>query len=281
MWSVVHLTKRLNNPKNSIGQNVFDHSQIGMQIDLSGRVALVTGGGRDIGRAICVGLAKAGAHVIVNYHSSRKGADDTVSAITDLGGKAIAVQADVTKSQDVARLIKHGVTELGGTLDILVNNAGGLLARKQLHVMDEAFWDAVMDVNLKSVFLVTQASLPHMKEGGSIVNVGSLAARDGGGGGSIAYATAKGGVLTMTRGLAKELASRKIRVNCVSPGLINTTFHDTFTPDNVRKMVAGKTAVGREGESDDVASVVTFLASDAAAYINGESVEINGGLYFT
>ena len=281
MWSVVHVTNRLNNPKESIGQNVFYHLQIGMQIDLSGRVALVTGGGRDIGRAICVGLAKAGAHVIVNYHSSRKGADDTVSAITDLGGKAIAVQADVTKSQDVARLIKHGVTELGGTLDILVNNAGGLLARKQLHVMDEAFWDAVMDVNLKSVFLVTQASLPHMKEGGSIVNVGSLAARDGGGGGSIAYATAKGGVLTMTRGLAKELASRKIRVNCVSPGLINTTFHDTFTPDNVRKMVAGKTAVGREGESDDVASVVTFLASDAAAYINGESVEINGGLYFT
>lgn len=249
-----------------------------MHIDLSGRVALVTGGGRDIGRAISVSLSEAGAVVIVNYHSSRDEAQDTVTAITSRGGQAVAVQADVTRSQEVDRLITEGVG--GGALDILVNNAGGLLARKRLHEMDESFWDAVMNVNLKSVFLVTQAALPHMKEGGSIVNVGSLAARDGGGGGSVAYATAKGGVLTMTRGMAKELASRKIRVNCVSPGLINTTFHDTFTPSAIRKMVAGKTAVGREGESEDIASVVTFLASDAAAYINGESVEVNGGLYF-
>ena len=251
-----------------------------MHIDLSGRVALVTGGGRDIGRAICLGLGEAGATVIVNYRASRDAAEDTVAAVNNAGGSAIAVQADVTRPQEVKRLIEEGVGQCGGKLDILVNNAGGLLARKRLDEMDESFWDAVMDVNLKSVFLVTQTALPHMQEGGSIVNVGSLAARDGGGGGSVAYATAKGGVLTMTRGIAKELAGRGIRVNCVSPGLINTTFHDTFTPDAVRKMVAGKTAVGREGESEDVASVVVFLASDSAAYINGESVEINGGLYF-
>lgn len=251
-----------------------------MHIDLSGKVALVTGGGRDIGKAISISLGAAGATVIVNYRSSQEEAADTVSTITSRGGQAIAICADVTSAKDVDRLINEGMDKCGGKLDILVNNAGGLLARKKLNEMEESFWDAVMDVNLKSVFLVTQASLPHLRDGGAIVNVGSLAARDGGGGGSVAYATAKGGVLTMTRGMAKELASRKIRVNCVSPGLINTTFHDTFTPDAVRKMVAGKTAVGREGESDDVASVVTFLASEAAAYINGESVEVNGGLYF-
>ena len=251
-----------------------------MQIDLSSKLALVTGGGRDIGRAIAISLADAGASVIVNFHASSIEADATVQTILSRGGQAIAIKADVTDAKEVDRLLKEGVGNQGGTLDILVNNAGGLLARTQIHEMTESFWDAVMDVNLKSVFLVSQAALPFMKEGGAIVNIGSLAARDGGGGGSVAYATAKGGVLTMTRGMAKELAARKIRVNCVSPGLINTTFHDTFTPDAVRKMVAGKTAVGREGESEDIGSVVTFLASEAAAYINGESVEVNGGLYF-
>jgi 3-oxoacyl-[acyl-carrier protein] reductase len=251
-----------------------------MHIDLSGKVALVTGGGRDIGRWIVYGLAEAGASVIVNYHSSKHYAEETVAEVSGFGGQAIAIKADVTRAADVNRLLAEGTGAFGGSLDILVNNAGGLLARKKLDEMDEAFWDAVMAVNLKSVFLVSQAALPYMKPGGTIVNLASLAARDGGGGGSIAYATAKGGVLTMTRGMAKELSGRNIRVNCVSPGLINTTFHDTFTPDNVRKMVAGKTAVGREGESEDVANIVVFLASDASSYMNGESVEVNGGLYF-
>ena len=251
-----------------------------MHTDLSSKVALVTGGGRDIGKAIACRLAEAGAAVIVNYNASKDEADDTVAAIQRRGGQAVAIQADVTKEDEAGRLVREGVSACGGSLDILVNNAGGLLARKKLAEMDEAFWDDVMAVNLKSVFLVTRAALTHMKAGGTIINVSSLAARDGGGGGSVAYATAKGGVLTMTRGLAKELSACGIRVNCVSPGLINTTFHDTFTPDTVRKTVASRTAVGREGESEDVASVVGFLASDAAAYINGESVEINGGLYF-
>ena len=251
-----------------------------MHIDLSGNVALVTGGGRDIGKAIAIRLAEAGAAVIVNYNSSKAEADATVTAIRDRGGQAIAIKADVTQSDEVSRLIREGVDAYGGTLNILVNNAGGLLARTKLDAMEESFWDAVMAVNLKSVFLVTRGALPHMKPGGAIINVSSLAARNGGGGGSVAYATAKGGVLTLTRGMAKEFSERGIRVNCVSPGLINTTFHDTFTPDAVRKKVAGSTAVGREGESEDVANVVGFLASDAAAYINGESIEINGGLYF-
>ena len=251
-----------------------------MHIDLAGKTALVTGGGRDIGKAIAMRLADAGAAVVINYRSSSNEAAAAVSAITGRGGQAVAIQADVTRARDVQRLVNEGASAFGGSLDILVNNAGGLLARKKVDEMDEAFWDAVMDVNLKSVFLVTQTALACMNDGGAIINVASLAARDGGGGGSVAYATAKGGVLTMTRGLSKELAPRKIRVNCVSPGLINTTFHDTFTPDAVRKMVAGRTSAGREGESDDVANAVVFLASENASYINGESIEINGGLYF-
>ncbi len=251
-----------------------------MTLDLNKKVALVTGGGRDIGRWIVYNLAKAGASVIVNYHSSKEAAEETVAEVTGFGGRAIAIQADITQGAEVNRLLAEGTEAFGGILDILVNNAGGLLARKKLDEMDESFWDAVMAVNLKSVFLVSQAALAYMKPGGTIINLSSLAARDGGGGGSIAYASAKGGVLTMTRGMAKELAARKIRVNCVSPGLINTTFHDTFTPDEVRKMVAGKTASGREGESQDIANVVSFLASDTSEYVNGESIEINGGLYF-
>ncbi len=251
-----------------------------MYDDLKDKVAIVTGGGRDIGRAIACKLAESGASVAVNYRSSRKEAEATVATIMQRGGQAVALQADVSRSADVERLVAETANALGNPIHVLVNNAGGLLARKKVIEMDEAFWDAVMAVNLKSVFLVTKATIPYMADGGVIVNLSSLAARDGGGGGSVAYATSKGGVLTMTRGLAKELSSLGIRVNCVSPGLINTTFHDTFTPDEVRKNVAAKTAVGREGESEDVANAVVFLASDASAYINGESVEVNGGLYF-
>lgn len=251
-----------------------------MHIDLSGKVALITGGGRDIGKAIALKMAGCGAAVAINYRASRAEAEAAVAEIESKGGRAVAIQADVTRARDAERLVAETVRALGGSIDILVNNAGGLLARIQIADMKESHWDAVMAVNLKSVFLVTRAALPHMNAGGVIVNMASLAARNGGGGGSVAYATSKGAVLTLTRGLAKELASRDIRVNCVSPGLINTTFHDTFTPDAVRKAVAGNTAVGREGESDEVADAVTFLASDASSYINGESLEINGGLYF-
>ena len=251
-----------------------------MQIDLTGKVAIVTGGGRDIGRAICEHLAHCGAAVAINYNSSKGEAEDVANSIKAKGGKAIAVQADVTKQADIDRLVQETRDQFGGEIHVLVNNAGGLVARKKMDEMDEDFWDHVMGLNLKSVFLVTKAVLPHMPEGGSIVNLSSLAARDGGGGGAIAYSTSKGGVLTMTRGLAKELSAQNIRCNCVSPGLINTTFHDTFTPDEARKNVAAKTARKREGQSDDVAKAVVFLASDAADYITGESLEINGGLYF-
>lgn len=251
-----------------------------MTADLRGKVAIVTGGARDIGRAVVRQLAGAGAAVVVNYLHSAEAADALVAEIAASGGRAIAVKADVSNSADAQRLCAEARAAFGDRIDVLVNNAGGILGRKKLEEMDEAFWDAVMSLNVRSVFLVTQAVVPFMPPGGAIVNLASLAARDGGGGGAMAYSAAKGAVLTFTRGLSKELAARKIRVNCVSPGLINTTFHDTFTKPEVRHAVASKTSVGREGSVDDVASSVLFLASDASAYITGESIEINGGLYF-
>lgn len=251
-----------------------------MQTDMTGKVAIVTGGARDIGRAIVLDLARSGASVVINYFSSADSATALVREVEELGGRAIAVRADVSNGADVTRLVAEARAAFGDEIHILINNAGGLLARKKLEEMDEAFWDSVMALNLRSVFLVTQAVVPLMPAGGAIVNLASLAARDGGGGGALAYSAAKGAVLTLTRGLSKELAPKKIRVNCVSPGLINTTFHDTFTKPEVRQTVASRTSIGREGSSADVANAVVFLASDAAAYITGESIEINGGLYF-
>ncbi|MBI5475089.1 MAG: glucose 1-dehydrogenase [Ignavibacteriae bacterium] len=248
--------------------------------DFKNKVALVTGGGRDIGRAVSVLLAARGASVVVNYFDNPEQAASTVNEITAAGGKAVAVQADVTKPADVQRLVSEARSAFGGTFDILVNVAGGLMGRKKIDEMDEAFWDAVMDVNLKSVFLVTKAVLPYLRDGGSIVNFASQAARDGGGMGAVAYSTAKGGVLTLTRGLAKELGPRKIRVNCVSPGMINTTFHNTFTKPEVRQKVAAATPLGREGEAHEVAELVVYLASENASFVSGASVDINGGTYF-
>jgi 3-oxoacyl-[acyl-carrier protein] reductase len=216
----------------------------------------------------------------VNYSASADRAATVVDEITKSGGTALAIKADVTRALDVQRLVDETRAAFGDHIDILVNNAGGLIGRKTLSEMDETFLDTVLDLNLKSVFLVTKAVLPYLSDGGAIVNLSSLAARDGGGGGAIAYASAKGGVLTFTRALSKELASRRIRVNCVSPGLIDTTFHDTFTKPEVRKAVAARTSMGREGTSDDVADAVLFLASPASSYITGESIEINGGVYY-
>jgi 3-oxoacyl-[acyl-carrier protein] reductase len=250
-----------------------------MQTELQGKVALVTGGARDIGRATVQQLVQAGAAVAINYHGSEDKANALVAEIKQNKGKAFAIKADVTNQYQVAGMMQQIQDELG-RIDILVNNAGGLLARKRLDEMDSEFIDQLIAINFKSVLLVTKATLEYMNDGGAIVNISSLAAHDGGGPGALVYAACKGAVLTLTRGLSKELAGRRIRVNCVSPGLINTTFHDTFTKPEGRAATVARTTVGREGDPRDVANAIVFLASDASAYINGESIEINGGLYF-
>jgi 3-oxoacyl-[acyl-carrier protein] reductase len=249
-------------------------------VDLKGKIAIVTGGARDIGRAVSVRLAQQGARVVVNYYDNLADAEETIKMITAAGGQAVAVQGDVTKIADTERIVKTALDSFGGKVDILVNIAGGLVGRKKIEEMDESFWDLVISLNLKTVFLMTKSALVSMADGGVIINFASQAARDGGGPGATAYATAKAGVLNFTRGLAKELGPRKIRVNAISPGMINTTFHNTFTKPEVRERVAASTPLGREGEACEVAELVAFLASDSASFINGESVEINGGIYF-
>jgi 3-oxoacyl-[acyl-carrier protein] reductase len=251
-----------------------------MSNSIKGKVAIVTGGARDIGRQVSIKLAAAGAKVCVNYFENKEMADETIKLINEAGGEAIAVYGDMTKSADVNKVVESCVAAYGNTIHILVNVAGGLMGRKPLAELDEEFWDAVMNVNLKSVYLVTRAVVARMTEGGTIVNFSSQAARDGGGPGAMAYSTAKGGVLTFTRGLAKELGPKGIRVNCVSPGMINTTFHNVFTKPEVRTNVAAGTPLRREGKAEEVGDLVLYLASDGSSFINGASIEINGGTYF-
>lgn len=248
---------------------------------LNNKVALVTGGARDIGRAISLKLALLGASVAVNYSREDDKAKETLRMISDAGGRGVTIQADVTRPDDIRRLVESTCEAFGPSIHILVNVAGGLVARKTMGEMDEFFWDNVQSLNLKSVFMVTKAVLPLMPDGGAIVNFSSQAGRDGGGPGAIAYAAAKGGVMTLTRGLAKELGPRKIRVNCVAPGMINTTFHDTFTKPEVRQRVAAMTPLGRGGEAREVAELVAFLVSEASSFINGASIDINGGIFFS
>ncbi len=245
------------------------------------KVAVVTGGGRDIGRAISVQLAKEGAKVVVNYNSSRKGARETVKEIESFGGKAIAVKADVSTLRGVKNLKSKTVKAFGKKVHILVNNAGGLFARKTLQEFDESFYDLVMNVNFKSTVFVMQAFEPLMGKGTSIINLSSQAARDGGGGGSALYASSKGATTTFSRAMAKELGPKGIRVNAICPGLIGTKFHDDFTKDEIRKVVAGKTPLRREGRADEVADLVVYLASDNASFITGANYDINGGLAFS
>lgn len=248
-------------------------------MNLEGKTAIVTGGGRDIGRACVMRLAQAGASVAINYHSSSAGADSAVKEIKAAGGQAFAMQGDMTNPADVAALVDATVKAFG-KIDVVVPVTGGLIARKKIPEMTLEHWQSVMDLNLTSVFHIVKASLPHMGKGGAIVNLASQAGRDGGGPGAVAYATSKGAVNTMTRGLAKELGP-DIRVNAVCPGMIDTDFHNIFTKPEVRTNVAGATPLKREGSSEDVANLVTFLATDEAAFITGACVDINGGLLFS
>ncbi|WP_198146874.1 SDR family NAD(P)-dependent oxidoreductase [Maribacter thermophilus] len=248
---------------------------------LKGKIAVVTGGSRDIGRAIAIKLAKEGAKVVVNYYNSEDGANQTVAKIKSLGQEAIAVKADVSIMEDIAMLREKTVEAFGGKVDILVNNAGGLFQRRSLQEFDEDFYELVMGVNFKSTVFVTQAFESLMGEGASIINLSSQAARDGGGAGSTLYASSKGAVSTFTRAMAKELGPKGIRVNAICPGLIGTKFHDDFTKDEVRTKVAASTPLRREGGAEEVADLVAYLASAESSFINGNNIDINGGLAFS
>ena len=248
---------------------------------LDGKIAIVTGGARDIGRATSEKLAACGAKVVVNYFNDESAGNATVQAIEAAGGTAIAVRGDMTKQSDVETLVAQTRSAFGDSIDVLVNVVGGLVQRKSLAEMDVDFLEYVMRLNVTSTFLACQLVVPYMGSGSSIVNFASQAGRDGGGPGASAYASSKGAVMTFTRAMAKELGPSNIRVNCVCPGMISTTFHDTFTKDEVRKNVAAATPLRREGSSSEVADLVAYLASSESSFMNGASIDINGGTYFS
>lgn len=245
------------------------------------KIAVITGGVRDIGRAISKRLAAEGAKVVINYHGSHEMAEQTLAEITSAGGEAVLYQGDMTSQADVDGLIVKTQEAFGSGIDILVNVAGGMVARKTIEEMDLEFFNKVIQLNLNSTFLVTKAVVPHMSEGGAIVNFASQAGRDGGGPGACAYATSKGAVMTFTRSMAKELGPRGIRVNSLCCGMISTLFHDTFSNPEGRKAVAGNTPLRREGAPDEVAATVSFLASSEAAFVTGINMDVNGGLLFS
>jgi 3-oxoacyl-[acyl-carrier protein] reductase len=252
-----------------------------MSFDITGKIAVVTGGARDIGRAISLELARNGADVVVNYHGSEAQAAATVKEIEGLGRRAVAVRADVTRKGDIERLTAEAL-RFGGRIDILVNNAGGLVRRAKLADLTEELLDEVLRLNFTSVVLACQAVIPHMVKqgGGRVINVSSIAGHNGGSATTPHYGPAKAAVSNLARTLTKEFAGQGVTINSVAPGVIANAFHDVHTPPEVMVNLVKAIPIGRAGTNEDVAGVVAFLASPAAAYLTGEVIHVNGGLYF-
>jgi 3-oxoacyl-[acyl-carrier protein] reductase len=248
---------------------------------LKGKRALVTGAAHGIGRAIAEDLIKAGCDVFIHYHERDEGLQDLLDLAQSLSQRAGSFSADLTVEDQAVDCVAKAVGFLGG-LEALVNNTGGMVARRLIGEIDRDFWQKAMDVNMTTMMLVTREAVPHLAEAGgaSIVNNASLAGRKGGHGGSLAYATSKGAVLTWTRALATELVPRGIRVNAVAPGLIlGTLFHGTFTTKESAEATIAAIPLGRAGNVYDVSRAVVFLASEYDGFITGETIDINGGVY--
>ena len=246
--------------------------------NLRGAVALVTGASSGIGAATATALANLGARVAIAYHRNQAGADATRAGILASGGIAIAVKADVRLADETRALVARVAAELG-PIDVLVNNAGSLVERMKLPDLTEARLDEIFALNLKSALFAAQAVAPSMIERrrGAIVNIVSIAGHNGGGPGAGAYAASKAALTSYTKSLAKELAPHGVRVNAVAPGVIDTPFHEAFSTPEMIKAFVSTIPLGRVGTSAECASVIAFLVSDAAAYIVGETIEVNGG----
>jgi 3-oxoacyl-[acyl-carrier protein] reductase len=247
--------------------------------DLKNKRVLITGASSGIGAATAVMFAQQGCFVGVHYFATEGGAKKTLQDVKKFSDGCL-LKADVRNKKQVEKAVKKFADEAGG-IDILINNAGTLIGREPLETASEEFFDDVIATNAKSVFLVTQAALAYLKKGKSpsIVNIGSIAGHHGGGPGAGIYAGAKAAVATMTIAMAKEFASYGIRVNSVLPGLIETRFHELFSTAARRRAIAKETPLGRNGTAKDVANAILFLASNAAGFITGEYIAVNGGLY--
>lgn len=243
------------------------------------RTALITGASKGIGAATALLFGKEGAHTILHYSSDIAGAEDTKARVIDLGGSVELIRADLSTHAGVEALASQ---VSGRDIDVLINNAGSLLGRHKLPDMPAEHWEKTVMLNLSSLFYITQAVVPHMisMKSGYIVNVGSVAGRNGGGPGAFAYATCKGAVSALTKGMSKELAPSGIRVNCVSPGVIETHFHEVFSTPQMLDTFRANVPSGKLGTSEETADVIYYLCSDKAAYIHGQTIEVNGGLYF-
>jgi len=248
---------------------------------LIGKNVLITAGAQGIGESITKHFIDSGANVAIHYFSSADTANELTAYATSKGQKAVAISGDLTKEADANALVDKTVKALGG-LDILINNAGSLVARKLLSELEAEFWHKVMDINLTSMLYVTRAAAPYLakNETSSIVNLASLAGRKGGHPGSLAYATSKGAILTLTRALSTELGPNGTRVNAVAPGLIlGTSFHNTHTTKESAAETTAGIPIQRAGNAADVARAVIYLASEYDGFITGATLDINGGVY--
>ena len=241
-----------------------------------GKSAIVTGASRGIGREIALLLAKEGARVAVNYSGSKDKADEVVKLITDAGGEAFAIQADVSNTESVKDMVDQTLEQFG-SIDILVNNAG-ITKDNLLMRMKEDEWDDVININLKGVFLCTKGVTRQMmrQRSGKIVNVASIVGVSGNPG-QANYVAAKSGVIGFTKTAAKELASRNINVNAVAPGFITTDMTDALN-EEVKNQMLSMIPLGKLGSPEDVAKTVMFLLSDDAAYITGQTIHVDGGM---
>lgn len=250
-------------------------------LQFTGRVAIVTGASSGIGRAVALALANEGASVMATYNSNKAGADALKTEASTLEGRVETVRTDVCSASDVRRMVDRTLEIYGGRLDVLINNAGQWMDKVSIADCPDDVWDRIITVNLTSVFLCCRAAIPALKETGAgvIVNISSVAGHTGGGGGTLPYGTAKGGVNTFTRGLAKELAPYGIRVNALAPGVIDTPMqHRHSTPEQLESF-GRATPLKRVGRPEEMVGAVLLLASDQGSFITGEIIDANGGIY--
>jgi 3-oxoacyl-[acyl-carrier protein] reductase len=252
-----------------------------MSNELRGKTALVTGASRGIGAAAAAALARNGAaRVVVHYGTHQEGAEQTAAAVRAAGAEARVIGGDLAREEGIAAMV-GALRGAAPEVDILVNNAGSLVRRAKLTEATPELFDEVYNLNVKSVWFLTQAVVPHMitRGSGAIVNLSSIAARNGGGPGATIYASAKAAVAAITKGWAKELAPHGIRVNAVSPGTVDNDFHQKFSNREILANVVKATPQGRLSTNDDIADVIVFLCSNASRNIIGQTIEVNGGAF--